>query len=197
MKFALVIYLALLTGLPAQYQKVDAPINRDKNIYAFHLYHFNSSTSQLTLHEKKQDLGSAMEAHKHRAGISVSAENAQKLLHLLRANPTNSASPHIGPLLLKNGQTEPELKPSVYTRRTFLLHNGKNLWAVGYSPVMNQKQLAYALRKICQSCPASYIHAYQINEGSPAALWVSNNTYHPFYLKELSPATIVLGIDKQ
>ncbi|MFT5882604.1 MAG: hypothetical protein ACI9FG_001110 [Crocinitomicaceae bacterium] len=197
---ALLLFLLSVTMASAQYQKLDAPVNANGRTLSFHLYHFNTQKNPAQLHAKPKDISSAVHKRSHLAAVALgSAKLEQKftltIQHgMLKVTAGKKAGSAIGPCLFSKNEKLAKLDDKHHSRRTFLLHNGANLWAIGYAPSISQQQLAKALGHICKNGNIRYTTAYQLNAGNSSGLWISNKSYHPFYLKELKPPSSVLSV---
>ena len=98
-----------------------------------------------------------------------------------------------GPFLVENGKAAPGLSPRRFSRRSFILTDGKSLWAIGYSPPVTLEQLAKALANPKTFKSFNVATALSLGNGSSTALWIKQ-THHPFYLKELDPARNAIGL---
>lgn len=193
------ILLVTTVGALAQYQKMDAPVNADGRTLSFHIFHFDSTKNKIQVHLKPPTLSKPLNPQLHLAAVALGAgTNAQAFTletnkGALKISKSNS-SVKIGPQLLRGQSPLPLLDTHKYARRNFLLHDGANHWALGYSPSMSQSQLAIALSHISVNGPIRYTSAYQLNAGSHSSLWVNRGSYHPLYLKELQPPFAVLSV---
>lgn len=187
----------------AQYQKLDAPVNGEGRTHSFHVFHFDSSKTQLQLHKQPAALEKPLKHDVHLAAVALGSaptpqtfnlEIANGVLKISKATTNNVSSIKIGPQLLRPEHPQPLLDKKHHARRTFLLHDGAKRWAIGYSPSLSQMQLATALAHISANGPVHYKAAYQLNAGSHSSLWVRNEEYHPFYLKELKQPLAVLSV---
>lgn len=187
----------------AQYQKLDAPVNSEGRMLSFHIYHFDSSKNKLQLHPNPSSLEQALNHQEHLAAISLGASPTTQSITLevhngaLKITPSQKASKSsisIGPQLMQPQAPQPALNNSKYARRTFLLHDGNKRWAIGYAPSLSQAQLAIALAHISAHGPIQYTSAYQLNAGGHSSIWIRNENYHPFYLKELQRPHAALSI---
>lgn len=202
---ALFLFLLSFTIASAQYQKVDAPVNADGRTLSFHVFHFDSKRHTTQLHSQPKNLSSALGNDNFLAGIglgSASLKNGytlkigQGVIKVIKAKgSTNSQS--IGPLLVANSSQKSDLNTQKYARRTFLLHDDGNRWAIGYAPSLSEQQLAHALAHLCKNGTVRYFTAYQLSAGYKSGLWVRNGNYHPFYLKELTAPSAVLSVKRR
>lgn len=197
---ALLLLLLNITIASAQYQKLDAPVNDDGRSLSFHLYHFDARKNPAQLHSKPKRIESAVHPRSHLAGVALGKPSPDQTFTLssqqgiLNVSAGKKAGSSVGPCLLSKTGTPLKLDSKHYARRTFILHNGGNLWAIGYAPSISQQQLAKALRHISKHGNIRYTTAYQLNAGSSSGLWVSKGNYHPFYLKELKSPPSVLSV---
>ncbi|MGJ8671890.1 hypothetical protein [Rubritalea sp.] len=191
----LAILLTTAVFALAQYQKIDAPVNADGRMLSFHIFHFDATKNKVQLHKNPTSLEQPLNHQVHLAAVALGAapdsqaftlEIHNGALKISKANKANKSSTLIGPQLLQAQSPQPSLDNSKYARRTFLLHDGNKRWAIGYAPSLSQAQLATALAHISANGPVRYTAAYQLNAGNPSSLWIRNEGYQPFYLKELS-----------
>jgi len=196
----LLLFLLSVTMVSAQYQKLDAPVNAKGRTLSFHLFHFDTQKNPTQLHAKPKDISSAVHQRSHLAGVALGSSTPGQTFTLttkqgiLKVTAGKKAGSAIGPCLLSEKGASLKLDDKHHARRTFLLHNGANLWAVGYAPSISQQQLAKALQYINKEGNIRYTSAYQLNAGNSSGLWISNNSYHPFYLKELKSPPSVLSV---
>ena len=197
---ALLFFLLSITIASAQYQKLDAPVNNDGCSLSFHLYHFDAHKNPAQLHSKPKRIESAIHTRSHLAGVALGTPSPEQTFTLitqqgiLKVTAGKNAGSAIGPCLLSQTGNPAGLDGKHHARRTFLLHNGANLWAIGYAPSISQQQLAKALQHISRKGNIRYTTAYQLNAGNSSGLWVSKGNYHPFYLKELQSPACVLSV---
>jgi choline dehydrogenase-like flavoprotein len=195
------IFLITSVFALAQYQKLDAPINANGRTLSFHIFHFDGSKSKLELHPKPTALEKPLNRQVHLAAVALGAVPSSQAFSLHIKNgvlqitkATHGNAIKIGPQLLRPGSPQPVLDKKNYARRTFLLHDGGKRWAIGYAPQLSQMQLATAIAYISANGPVRYRSAYQLNAGNHSSLWVKNDEYHPFYLKELKQPLAALSI---
>jgi hypothetical protein len=197
---ALLLFLLSVTMASAQYQKLDAPVNAGGRTLSFHLYHFDARKNPAQLHAKPKNISSAVHQRSHLAGVALGTSTPEQAFSLssqhgmLKVTAKKNAGSSIGPCLFSQKGNLAKLDDKHHARRTFLLHNGANLWAIGYAPSISQQQLAKALEHICKAGNIRYTSAYQLNAGNSSGLWVRNGSYHPFYLKELKSPSCVLSV---
>jgi len=197
---SLLLFLLSITIASAQHQKLDAPLNESGRTLTFHLYHFDTLKNPVHLHTKPKDVTSVVRSSSHLVAVTLGTPPPKLAFNLaakhgiLKINTGNKTGFAIGPRLFSTKQQSPQLDAKNHARRTFLLHNGANLWAIGYAPSISQKQLAKALQHISKNGSIRYTSAYQINAGNSSGLWVSKGNYHPFYLKELQSPACVLSV---
>ena len=197
---ALLLFLLSISIASAQHQKLDAPVNADGRTLSFHLFHFDARKNPAQLHAKPKDIASAVQASSHLAGVALGSPSPEQPFTLtsqqgiLKVTSGKKAGTLIGPRLFSHNGDSVKLDSKRHARRTFLLHNGANLWAIGYAPSISQQQLANALQHISKNGNIRYTTAYQLNSGNSSGLWIRNGNYHPFYLKELQAPTNVLSV---
>ncbi|MFC4993428.1 hypothetical protein [Rubritalea tangerina] len=196
----LLILLLTLVSTFGQYQKVDAPVNSSGRTLSFHIYHFDTSRHPAELHSRPTTISSAINRRSHLAGVALGAPingdtfTLETQHGMLKVVTGNSNGANMGPQLVAQKSPQPGLDKLHYARRTFLLHNGDKRWAIGYAPSLSQSQLAHALAHISKTTKRGYSLAYQLNAGNSSGLWIRNDSYQPFYLKEFQAPTHVLSI---
>lgn len=200
---ALLLFLLSISIASAQYQKVDAPVNAEGRTLSFHIFHFDSKRHSTQLHGQPKNLSSALGSDNFLAGIGLgSAEKGYTLkadrgvIKVTKASKSKNSQP-VGPLLVSNSSQQSQLNTQSHARRTFLLHDDGNRWAIGYAPSLSEQQLAHALAHLCKHGTVRYFTAYQLNAGNKSSLWIRNGSYHPFYLKELTAPSAVLSVKRR
>ncbi|MFC5051353.1 hypothetical protein ACFPK9_12110 [Rubritalea spongiae] len=186
----------------AQYQKLDAPINAEGRTLSFHVFHLNDTKNTLKVHTSPATLDQPLDPQKHLAAVALGSISSSQSFSLSINNGTprisqkSAASPaiRIGPQLLKSSKPIAQLDNDKRARRTFILHDGGNQWAIGYAPSISLKQLAIALAHVSKNGPIPYTVAYQLNDGSHSSIWIRNEDYHPLYLKELQKPRAALSV---
>lgn len=200
-----ILSIFLITSLLAlaQYQKIDAPVNAQGRSLSFHVFHFEESKNKLQLHNKPSTLAQPLNRQTHLAAVAIgstpqgqafSLETRNGLLNISKAKNPQKGSIPIGPLFFSPESPQPSLDNAHYARRTFLLHDGNQRWAIGYAPSISQAQLGIALLHISATGPVRYTSAYQLNAGAHSSLWIQNGSYHPLYLKELQQPIATLSV---
>lgn len=200
-----VLSIFLITSMLtlAQYQKLDAPVNKEGRMLSFHLFHIEESKNKLQLHTKPSTLAQPLNQQTHLAAVAIGAtpqgqafslEIHNGLLSISKAKNSQKGSIPIGPRLFSQQTPQPSLNNAQYARRTFLLHDGNKRWAIGYAPSISQAQLANALIHISTTGQVHYTSAYQLNAGAHSSLWIKNGNYHPLYLKELQQPIATLSV---
>lgn len=101
-----------------------------------------------------------------------------------------------GPFLVENGKPVDGLSDRNYARRTFILTDGNNRWAIGYSPATTLQHLAKALAEPKTFPNFNVSAALNLDGGSSSGLWVKRD-HHPFYLKEIKSVRNFLGLVRQ
>lgn len=98
-----------------------------------------------------------------------------------------------GPFLVENSQTVDGLSDRHYSRRTFILTDGDNRWAIGYCPATTLHRLSLALADPKTFPNFNVATALNLDGGSSSALWIKRD-HHPFYLKEIKNVRNFLGL---
>jgi uncharacterized protein YigE (DUF2233 family) len=98
-----------------------------------------------------------------------------------------------GPFLVEDGKKVAGLSSRRFARRSFILTDGDNRWAIGYCPSTSLDQLAAALADPKSFANFNVTTALNLDGGSSSALWVKT-AHHPFYLREIKPVRNFLGI---
>ncbi len=115
----------------------------------------------------------------------------------LQNKPSLNLAVQTGPFLLYNGNLSANLDSSRFARRTLLLHDGKNTWALAYCPPTSLAKLGSILKETTLTRGFKTHSALQLSEGNSSYFWVSHGKRHPFLLSPLSPTRYCLGIKKK
>ena len=99
-----------------------------------------------------------------------------------------------GPFLVENGKAVEGLSAKRHARRTFILTDGGNQWAIGYAPPTTLAQLAATLAQHKQFTPFKVQTALNLDGGSSSGLWVKRGDHLPLYLREIRPIRNFVGI---
>lgn len=98
-----------------------------------------------------------------------------------------------GPILVENGAAVAGLDDRRIARRTFVLTDGGNRWAIGYAPATSLHKLALALADSTSFRDFDVETALNLGGSSHAAIWVKRE-HGPLYLKEIRPARNFIGL---
>lgn len=98
-----------------------------------------------------------------------------------------------GPFLVENSRTVSGLSDRKFARRTFILTDGENRWAIGYSPATTLHRLSKALANPKTFPNFNVTAALNLDGGSSSGLWIKRD-HHPFYLKEIKNVRNFLGL---
>ena len=98
-----------------------------------------------------------------------------------------------GPILVDKGNAASDLSPRKFARRSFILTDGKFLWAIGYCPTTTLDLLAQSLGNPKTFPNFKVSSALALDGGSSTALWVKL-THNPLYLRELDPVRNFIGL---
>lgn len=98
-----------------------------------------------------------------------------------------------GPFLVEEGAATRELDDRQVARRTFVLTDGNNRWAIGYAPPTTLRELALALADPEVFKPFEVATALNLGGGSPSAIWIKRE-HSPLYLKEIRPSRNFIGL---
>jgi hypothetical protein len=111
------------------------------------------------------------------------------------ANPSNQTRQLLqaGPFLVENGRAAGEFPDQRHARRTFLLTDGDEQWAIGYAPSTTLADLSVALANTRDLAPFEVWMALALDDGSSSAFWVRRE-HHPFYLRELGKVRNFIGL---
>lgn len=113
------------------------------------------------------------------------------------AKPTAKAPPdqllQAGPFLVEGGKAKPGLSGRHTARRTFLLTDGANRWAIGYAPATTLPKLAAALARTELFEGWTVDTAVLLNSGSGTGIWMQRQ-HSPLYLKEIRKTRTFLGL---
>lgn len=91
-----------------------------------------------------------------------------------------------GPVLIANGAVQEGLQASKYSRRTLVLTDGADLWALAYVPSATLDGLARALVKpgaFPTFLPKAVLN---LDGGASSGLWLRRENGQQFYLREIS-----------
>ena len=197
------IWLALLLPLAAQHQTIHAHMNPEGRVVTLNLYHFSENRLESKISNGHKKLGDMMDRDGEMAGVSIGlGKNGHpKGVHLDVINGKISLHDHatdssikVGPYLLRNSSMTGSLDETLHERRTFLLHDGKSRWILGYAPVMTRQQLAYALDWILKQKKANFVTAIELTNGLQSGFWVNRGDNLHLYLKELNAAPCILSV---
>ena len=98
-----------------------------------------------------------------------------------------------GPFLVENGKKVGELSTKRFSRRTFILTDGGNRWAIGYCPSTSLDQLGTVLADSKSFANFNVASALNLDGGSSSGLWVKTE-HRPFYLHEIKPVRNFIGL---
>ena len=98
-----------------------------------------------------------------------------------------------GPLLVEKGKLVGGLSNRRYSRRTFVLTDGANRWAIGHSPAITLKHLGEALADPKTFSGFNVATALNLDGGSSSGLWISKE-HRPFYLREFNSVRNFVGV---
>lgn len=98
-----------------------------------------------------------------------------------------------GPFLVENGKKVGGLSTKRFSRRTFILTDGGNRWAIGYCPSTSLDKLAAALADSKSFANFNVASALNLDGGSSSGLWVKTK-HRPFYLHEIKPVRNFIGL---
>ena len=118
-------------------------------------------------------------------------ERAQSYFGKGRKNHDNVLQ--TGPMLVENGKVVDGLSKRKFSRRTFVLTDGGNRWAIGYAPAVTLHQLATALADPKTFRSFNVATALNLDGGSSSGLWIKKD-HHPFYLREFGSVRNFVGI---
>ncbi len=124
-------------------------------------------------------------------GTNVRLEPSKEYLQSPLKNPEQLLQS--GPLLISDGKTSAKLNAHSYKRRTFIIHDGGNKWAIAYSPACTLKTLAYTLSNHAK-IPFKVETAVVLGEGSASGFWTKSQLAQPLYLRELRRSRSFIGI---
>jgi hypothetical protein len=91
-----------------------------------------------------------------------------------------------GPFLIANGAAKEGLQASTFHRRTVVLTDGADLWAIAYVPGATLEGLARALAKPGAFPAFRPKTVLNLDGGSSSGLWLRRENGQQFYLREIS-----------
>lgn len=92
----------------------------------------------------------------------------------------------VGPFLIQDGAVTEGLQASRYHRRTLILTDGADLWAIAYVPGATLDGLAKALAKPGAFPAFRPKIALNLDGGSSSGMWIRRENGQQFYLREIS-----------
>jgi len=100
-----------------------------------------------------------------------------------------SAAPELlqaGPFLIESGKSVAGLEATRFSRRTIILTDGGDLWAIAYVPSATLDALAKALEKPGAFPPFQPKSVLNLDGGGSSGFWVQRESAQSFYLHEIS-----------
>lgn len=92
-----------------------------------------------------------------------------------------------GPFLVEDGKAAANLQPSRFARRSFIVTDGKDRWALAFVPGATLDGLAKALATPGAFAPFTPQAALNLGGNTASGFWVQRSGGYLFYLKEIVP----------
>lgn len=105
-----------------------------------------------------------------------------------------SAARQCGPFLVDGGKAVPGLNDTRAARRTFVVSNGAEQAAIGYSSHVTLAQLASILATPRVAADLKILHALNMDGGSSSGFWFKGENGNAFSLREQKTVRDYLGV---
>lgn len=216
-RFALPLLLLVAGPTAAQETRIDAPIGPRGSTGTLYLFLFDPAQVSLKVlpatgksGKPSQNLGEVMTGHQCLAGCTAAAPSpsgaearpaavvrlGDHRLRIVRQQQATLQSPPIlsaGPFLVEGGKANAKLPAGRTARRTFLLTDGSERWAIGYAPATTLPKLAAALATPKLLGDWQVATAVILDSGSGTGIWMQRR-HAPLYLKEIRKVGSFVGL---